>query len=121
MRHLVECVPNFSEGRDCRKIEALVSAMSGAMGAWVLDVHSDPDHNRSVVTIAGQPQAVLEAALRGVRTAVESIDLRQHRGGHPRIGAIDVLPFVPVEGVTMEECVALAHQAGEQMWALYSV
>ena len=121
MRQLVECVPNFSEGRDYKKIEALVAAMSGAMGAWVLDVHSDPDHNRSVVTLAGQPEAVLEAALRGVRTAVESIDLRQHRGEHPRIGAIDVLPFVPVEGVTMEDCVALAHQAGEEMWALYSV
>jgi glutamate formiminotransferase len=121
MRRLIECVPNFSEGRDDKKIEALVSAMSGAMGAWVLDVHSDRDHNRSVVTLAGQPEAVLEASLRGVRTAVELIDLRQHRGEHPRIGAIDVLPFVPLEGVTMEHCVALAHHAGEEIWARYNV
>jgi glutamate formiminotransferase len=121
MRRLIECVPNFSEGRDHKKIEALVAAMSGLKGAWVLDVHSDPDHNRSVVTLAGEPEPVTEAALRGVGKATELIDLRQHRGEHPRIGAVDVLPFVPVEGVTMENSVALARQAGEEIWARYKV
>jgi glutamate formiminotransferase len=121
MRRLIECVPNFSEGRDHKKIEALVAAMSGIKRAWVLDVHSDPDHNRSVVTLAGEPEPVTEAALRGVGKATELIDLRQHRGEHPRIGAVDVLPFVPVEGVTMENSVALARQAGEEIWARYKV
>jgi glutamate formiminotransferase len=121
MRRLIECVPNFSEGRDHKKIEALVAAMSGIKGAWVLDVHSDADHNRSVVTLAGEPEPVVEAALRCVGMAVELIDLRRHRGEHPRIGAIDVLPFVPVEGVTMENCVALARRAGEQIWARHKI
>jgi glutamate formiminotransferase len=121
MRRLIECVPNFSEGRDHKKIEALVTAMSGIKGAWVLDVHSDPNHNRSVVTLAGEPEPVTEAVLRGVGKAVELIELRQHRGEHPRIGAIDVLPFVPVEGVSMENCVALARQAGQEIWARHNV
>ncbi len=80
MTRLVECVPNFSEGRDRKKIEALVSAMSATAGAWVLDLHSDPDHNRSVVTLAGEPKPVLDAALQGVNKAIELIDLRQHQG-----------------------------------------
>jgi glutamate formiminotransferase len=121
MRRLIECVPNFSEGRDHRRIEALVAAMSGIKGAWVLDLHTDADHNRSVVTLAGEPEPVAEAALRGVGKAVELIDLGRHRGGHPRIGAIDVLPFVPVEGLTMENCVALARYAGEQIWARHKI
>jgi glutamate formiminotransferase len=121
MRRLIECVPNFSEGRDHKKIEALVAAMSGIKGARVLDVHSDPDHNRSVVTLAGEPEPVTEAALRGMGKAAELIDLRHHRGGHPRIGATDVLPFVPVEGVTMENCVKLARHAGAEIWARYDV
>jgi len=117
----VECVPNFSEGRDNKKIEALISAISGARGAWVLDLHRDVDHNRSVVTLAGEPEPVLQAVLRGVGEAVELIDLRRHRGEHPRIGAVDVLPFVPVKGVTMEDCVALARRAGQEIWARYKV
>ena len=121
MRRLIECVPNFSEGRDHKKIEALLAAMSGIKGARVLDLHVDPDHNRSVVTLAGQPEPVVEAALRGVGKAAELIDLRHHRGGHPRIGATDVLPFVPVEGVTMENCIALARRAGQEIWARYKV
>ncbi len=121
MRRLIECVPNFSEGRDHKKIEALLAAMSGIKGARVLDLHVDPDHNRSVVTLAGEPEPVVEAALRGVGKAAELIDLRHHRGGHPRIGATDVLPFVPVEGVTMENCIALARRAGQEIWARYKV
>jgi glutamate formiminotransferase len=121
MRRLIECVPNFSEGRDHQRVEALAAAMSGIKGAWVLDVHSDPDHNRSVVTLAGEPEQVEEAALRGVAKAVESIDLRRHQGEHPRIGAIDVLPFVPLEGVSMENCVALARHAGGEIWARHGI
>jgi glutamate formiminotransferase len=121
MRRLIECVPNFSEGRDHKTIEALVAAMSGIKGARVLDVHSDPDHNRSVVTLAGEPEPVAEAALRGVGRAAELIDLRRHRGEHPRIGATDVLPFVPVEGVAMETCVKLARHAGAEIWTRYDV
>jgi glutamate formiminotransferase len=121
MRRLIECVPNFSEGRDRERIEELVAAMSGIEGAWILDLHSDPDHNRSVVTLAGEPEPVAEAALRGVGKAAELIDLRRHRGEHPRIGAIDVLPFVPVEGVDMNDCVGLARHAGKEIWARHQI
>ena len=121
MRRLIECVPNFSEGRDRERIAALAAAMNGVKGAWVLDVHSDPDHNRSVFTLAGEPEPVTEAALRGVAKAVEFIDLRGHRGEHPRIGAIDVLPFVPVEGVSMEDCVTLARRTGAEIWARHAL
>jgi len=121
MRRLIECVPNFSEGRDSNRITALVAAMSGIKGSWVLDTHSDPAHNRSVVTLAGEPEAVGQAALLGVAKAAELIDLRQHTGEHPRIGATDVLPFVPVAGVSMEDCVALARQIGQEIWAQYKI
>ena len=121
MRCLIECVPNFSEGRNSVRIEALVAAMSGVRGAWVLDCHSDPDHNRSVITLAGEPEAVAEAALRGVGAAAELIDLNQHQGAHPRMGATDVLPFVPIEGVTMEDCAALAHQTGRRIWERFRI
>jgi glutamate formiminotransferase len=121
LESLIECVPNFSEGRDRERIESLVRAMGGVRGAWVLDVHTDVDHNRSVVTLAGEPRPVFEAALRGVAKAAELIDLRRHRGEHPRIGAVDVLPFVPIEGATMEECIELARQAGREIWARYRI
>src|ERR1700720_1503064 len=116
MRRLIECVPNFSEGRDHKKIEALVAAMSGIKGARVLDLHSDPDHNRSVITLAGEPEPVAEAALRGVGKAFELIDLTKHSGAHPRLGATDVVPFIPIEGVTIEDCVALAKKVGREIW-----
>ena len=121
MRCLIECVPNFSEGRVSARIDALVAAMSGVPGAWVLDRHSDSDHNRTVITAAGNPEAVAEAALRGVGAASALIDLNRHQGAHPRIGATDVLPFVPIEGVTMEDCVALAHRVGHQIWERYQI
>ncbi len=121
MKRLIECVPNFSEGRDPAKVGALVEAMSGIPGAWVLDRTSDPDHNRSVVTLAGEPEAVAEAAIRGVGKAAELIDMTRHTGAHPRIGATDVLPFIPLEGVTIEECVALARRVGQEIWERYRV
>jgi len=121
MRRLIECVPNFSEGRDLARVSELVRSVESASGARVLDVHSDPDHNRSVVTFAGEPAAVEQAALAAVGKAAELIDLTQHRGEHPRIGATDVLPFVPLEGVTMAECAALARRVGEEIWQRYRI
>jgi glutamate formiminotransferase len=120
-RRLIECVPNFSEGRDAAKVAALVEAACSVAGVAVLDRELDADHNRSVLTLAGAPEAVLEAALRAVGKAVELIDLNHHSGVHPRIGAADVVPFVPVEGVTLEECVRLAERAAEEIWKRYQV
>jgi glutamate formiminotransferase len=121
MKRLIECVPNFSEGRDIARISALVRTLDSVPGARVLDCHSDPDHNRSVVTFAGEPEAVEEAALAAVGQAAELIDLQQHRGEHPRIGATDVLAFVPLEGVTMGECVAVARRVGGEIWKRYGI
>src|SRR5579863_1129402 len=121
MNRLIECVPNFSEGRDLAKVDALVEAMCGVAGAWVLDRTSDADHNRSVITLAGKPEAVAEAAIRAAGKAAELIDLTRHKGVHPRIGATDVIPFVPLEGVSMEECVALARSVGQELWNRYRI
>lgn len=115
MNPLVECVPNFSEGRKAETVEQLARVIESVAGAVVLDTHMDADHNRSVITFVAEAGVVVEAAMRAVRLASELIDLRQHRGEHPRVGATDVLPFVPVRGVTMENCVALAHEAGERI------
>ena len=112
---LVECVPNFSEGRRAETVERLVAAIESVAGAVVLDTHMDADHNRSVVTFVAPPERVVDAAVRAVALASELIDLREHAGQHPRIGATDVVPFVPVRGVTMETCIALAHAAGERI------
>jgi len=113
---LVECVPNFSEGRDPRVIDAIASAIASGGQAAVLDCQRDADHNRAVITFVAAPEAAVEAAVRGVARAVERIDLRRHTGVHPRIGAADVVPFVPLENMTLDDCAALAHQAGEQIW-----
>jgi len=112
---IVECVPNFSEGRREQVVEQIVAAMTGCAGVQVLDVQSDPDHNRSVVTLVGEPQATVEAAFQGIAAAAERIDMNHHRGGHPRMGATDVVPFVPIRGLTMEDCAALARQLGERV------
>ena len=109
---LVECVPNFSEGRDPEKIRQIAEAISAVAGACVLDTHIDPDHNRSVITFVAPPDTVVVAAVSAVRRASELIDMRTHQGEHPRLGATDVLPFVPVRGVTMDDCVRIAHEAG---------
>jgi glutamate formiminotransferase len=113
---VVECVPNFSEGRDQAVIAALVEAISGVPGAAVLGQTSDADHNRSVITFAGEPKAVAEAAFRGIECAVRRIDLNRHQGIHPRIGAADVVPLVPLSGVTMNDCVLLAEQLAQRVW-----
>jgi len=117
---IVECVPNFSEGTDEKKIRQIVQAMQ-VPGVCLLDFSLDPDHNRSVVTIAGPPEAVCEAAVRAVGKAAELIDLTRQSGVHPRIGAADVVPFVPVSGMRMEQCALLARQAGAQIWKRYGV
>src|SRR6266566_705139 len=121
MKRLIECVPNFSEGRDAAKVDALVAAMSGVPGVFVLDREMDADHNRCVITLAGEPDAVAEAALLGVGKALELINLTQHTGAHPRVGATDVVPFIPVEGVTLEDCVALARRVGNEIWQRYRI
>src|SRR5579863_764411 len=121
MKRLIECVPNFSEGRDPTKVDAIVSAMSSVTGVYVLDREMDADHNRCVITLAGEPDAVADAALRGVGKAMELIDLTKHTGAHPRVGATDVVPFIPIEGVTIEDCVALAHRTGNEIWARYRI
>ena len=115
-RQLVECVPNFSEGRDRAVIAALLEAISAVPGAAVLGQTSDADHNRSVITFAGEPKAVAEAAFRGIACAVARIDLNRHQGIHPRIGAADVVPLVPLSGVTMKDCVLLAEQLATRVW-----
>lgn len=112
---IVECVPNFSEGRREKVIEQIVAAMAGCSGAQVLDVQSDADHNRSVVTLVGTPQAVVDAAFQGIAVAADLIDMNHHRGEHPRMGATDVVPFVPIRELSMEDCVALARQLGERV------
>lgn len=114
---LVECVPNFSEGRRPDVIEAIVAAARAVPGVRVLGTHSDPDHNRSVLTYVGPPEAALDAGLAVVRAAVERIDLRQHSGAHPRMGALDVFPFVPLGETPMARCVELAHALGERVAA----
>jgi glutamate formiminotransferase / formiminotetrahydrofolate cyclodeaminase len=121
MKRLVECVPNFSEGRDLSTVDLLVDAMSGVPGAWVLDRTSDADHNRTVITLAGEPEAVAEAAIRGAGAAADLIDMTRHKGVHPRIGATDVIPFVPLEGVSIEECVALVRRVGQALWDRYGI
>lgn len=121
MKQLVECVPNFSEGRNAVKVDAIVAAMREVPGVYVLGRESDADHNRSVITLAGEPDAVREAAVRGVGKAAELIDLTRQTGAHPRIGATDVVPFIPIAGVTIDDCVALAKQAGREIWDRYRI
>src|SRR5579862_6830134 len=116
-RQLVECVPNFSEGRDASKMDAIVESILAVPEVALLDRESDADHNRSVLTFVGPPAAVAEAALRSAAKAVSLIDLTRHQGAHPRIGAVDVVPFIPIEGVTLEECVRLAERVGGEIWS----
>src|SRR5204862_4040676 len=117
---LVECVPNFSEGRDKAKVDAIVDAMK-VDGVYLLDREMDSDHNRCVITLVGEREPIQEAAIRGVGKASELIDLTTHQGAHPRMGAADVIPFIPIEGVTLEDCVAIARQVGQAIWSRYKI
>ncbi len=117
---VVECVPNFSEGADARRVEAIVAAMR-VDGVHLLDWSMDAVHNRSVVTVAGDPAGVVESAVRGAGKAAELIDLTRQRGAHPRIGAADVIPFVPISGIKLEQCALLARQAGLEIWRRFNV
>ncbi len=120
MPALVECVPNFSEGRDKAKVDAILEAMK-MDGVYLLDREMDADHNRSVITLVGDPVKVEEAVIRGVGKAAELIDLTKHTGAHPRMGATDVVPFIPIEGLAIEDCVAMARRVGEQIWQRFGV
>src|SRR3990172_9583280 len=115
MTAIVECVPNFSEGRDQRVLDALREAITSVPGVKLLDVQADTAHHRSVFTFIGAPEAASEAAFRAMRVARERIDLNQHKGEHPRMGATDVVPFIPVEGITMDQCVELARKLCERV------
>jgi glutamate formiminotransferase/formiminotetrahydrofolate cyclodeaminase len=115
MNMLVECVPNFSEGRNTATIEAIAGEIRGVAGVKLLSVEPDKDYNRCVVTFVGEPAAVQEAAFRATAAAAKLIDMRTHKGEHPRIGATDVVPFIPVSGVTMEDCVAIANAYGKRV------
>src|SRR5579863_8074012 len=117
---VVECVPNFSEGSDPRRVEAIVASMR-VDGVHLLDWSMDAEQNRSIVTLAGDPAAVVEAAVRGAGKAAELIDLSRQTGIHPRIGAADVIPFVPILGITLDKCVLLARQAGLEIWRRFGV
>jgi glutamate formiminotransferase len=112
---LVECVPNFSEGLKAETVQRIADAIRSVDSTCVLDTHIDPDHNRSVITFVAPPDKIVDAALTAVARAIDLIDMRQHKGEHPRLGATDVLPFVPVRDITIEECVQLAHQAGRRI------
>ena len=115
MAKIVECVPNFSEGRDIRTINAIAGAISNVQGVKFISAEPDKDYNRTVVTFVGLPSAVAEAAFKATKKAAEMIDMTAHKGEHPRLGATDVVPFVPVSGVTMANCVSLAHEFGKRV------
>jgi glutamate formiminotransferase len=115
MAEIVECVPNFSEGRRKEVVDAIANAIASVRGVRLLDTEMDPNHNRSVITFIGDRTAVAEGAFQGAKAAVARIDMNTHRGEHPRVGALDVLPFVPILGVTMEDCIALARSVGKRI------
>src|SRR5262244_72451 len=117
---LVESVPNFSEGRNKAVVDAIVEAMK-MPGVYLLDREMDADHNRSVITLLGDRESIADAVIRGVGRAADLIDLTHHQGAHPRIGATDVVPFIPIEGVTIEDCVAIARHVGEEIWKRFSI
>ena len=118
---IMECVPNFSEGRDLEKIDKIVAPFRAKTGVKLLDYSNDEDHNRLVVTVVGEPVALKQAVLEAIGVAVELIDLNKHSGQHPRMGAVDVVPFIPIRGCTMEEAIALSKEVGEEVGARYAV
>jgi glutamate formiminotransferase len=121
MQTIIECVPNFSEGRDVQKVETIIRALLAGPDVYLLDQEMDADHNRCVITLVGTRERIGEAALRGIGKAAELIDLNQQRGAHPRLGATDVVPFVPISGVTLEDCVRIAEWVAEQAWRRFKI
>lgn len=121
MNTIVECVPNFSEGRDKSKIEKIIDNFRGKEGVKLLDYSNDENHNRLVVTVVGEPEPLKQAVLAAVGTAVELIDLTKHEGQHPRMGAVDVIPFIPIRNYTMEDCVALSKEVGKEISDRYNL
>src|SRR5260370_9856391 len=118
MSTLVQCVPKLAEGSKKAVVDAIGDAMK-VPGVYLLDREMDSDHNRSVITLVGDRESIAEAAIRGVGKASELIDLNHHQGAHPRMGAADVVPFIPIEGVSIEDCVAIARKVGEEIWKRY--
>lgn len=121
LKKIIECVPNFSEGRDREIIEAIVQPFREIAGVKLLDYSSDANHNRTVVTVIGEPQAMQQAIIAAVAVAIEKIDLRTQRGEHPRLGAVDVVPFIPISNVTMDEAVELAKSVAAELWQKFSL
>lgn len=121
MNKIMECVPNFSEGRDLQKIDKIVAPFRGKQGVKLLDYSNDEDHNRLVVTVVGEPEPLRDAVLEAIGVAVELIDLNHHQGQHPRMGAVDVVPFIPIQNVTMEEAVALSKEVGKEVAKRYNL
>ena len=121
MGRIVECIPNFSEGRDLEKVETVVNVFRGVQGVKLLDYSSDADHNRTVVTVVGEPEALEAAIINMAERVYENIDMSKHSGGHPRMGALDVVPFVPIDGITMEECVEIANRVGKTIGERFNI
>jgi glutamate formiminotransferase / 5-formyltetrahydrofolate cyclo-ligase len=121
MKKVIECIPNFSEGRNKEVIEKIMDTLRGKEGVKLLDYSSDSDHNRTVVTFIGEPEAVEKAIINMAAAVYKNIDMTVHEGGHPRMGALDVVPFVPVSGVSMEECIGLANKVGKQIAESFNV
>lgn len=121
LKKIVECVPNFSEGRDLEKIEKIIDCFRGKDGVKLLDYSSDQDHNRSVVTIIGEPEQIKKAVIEAVGKATELIDLRVHEGQHPRMGATDVIPFIPIKNMNMEEAIVLSKEVAKEISSKYNI
>ena len=121
MNNIIECVPNFSEGRDLQKIEKIVEPFRGKEGVKLLDYQNDEDHNRSVVTVVGEPEALKSAVIESMGVAIELIDMNSHQGQHPRMGAIDVVPFIPVKNVSVEEAVDLSRSTAKEAATKYKL
>ena len=121
MKKIIECVPNFSEGRDTKNIEKIVEPFRGQKGVKLLDYQTDEDHNRMVVTVVGEPQALKTAVIAAMGRAIEVIDMNSHQGQHPRMGAIDVVPFIPIRNVSMEDAIAFSREVAGEAAQQYSL
>lgn len=121
MNKIVECVPNFSEGRDLEKVEKIVNAFRAKEGVKLLDYSNDKDHNRMVVTVVGEPEPLKEAVLEAIGIAVKIINLTKHEGQHPRMGAVDVVPFIPIKNISMDEAIELSKEVAQTVWEKYNL